>query len=460
MTSIHELGGDRQSASRRAWGAAREYLVSTRLGPVKIGEVATHFGIGLRILQEAIQVHRQGVPELLTMLDEGWVRMNAASLVARLTAAEQRRVVAKGPDAVKQRAAELRRGRRAGQNAPAAGKPRKPAFVHPRLLELTSEDSPADCWRDVVDRGNRCSVECGDALALLRSMPTDSVDLVFTSPPYSSARTYGIGADRTSAVWVEWMRPIVVEACRVSKTLAIFNVSDVVEGFRYQNAPEWLHADLTRLDGLVAIRPYIWVKSGPEFDDRGNGSPGSGGAHFHRNDYEPIYGYALPGKLGPGRPPHWSNNRAFGEPPKFGPGGPTSNRNQNGVRKTMTPRRGGGEREVQAYKPPAVSNPGNVLRVRVGGFNLGGALAHDSEAPMALGVAERMICWFAPPSTGIVCDPFLGSGTTAVASLKHGRKFCGNDIRAEQVELARQRISDQLLQAAHSPPASCERYGG
>lgn len=33
---------------------------------------------------------------------------------------------------------------------------------------------------------------CGDCLDILRDMPSDSVDLVFCSPPYEAARTYGI----------------------------------------------------------------------------------------------------------------------------------------------------------------------------------------------------------------------------------------------------------------------------
>lgn len=279
----------------------------------------------------------------------------------------------------------------------------------------------------------------GDALAFLRQLPTNSVDLVFTSPPYTAARTYGISAARRSADWVEWMRPIVVEACRVSRGLAFFNVSDSVKKFRYQNGPEWLHADLTRLDGLHAVRPYIWVKSGPGFDDAGNGMPGSGGPHFHRNDYEPIYGYAAPGKL----PPVWSDNTAFGEPPLYGAGGPTSHRDQRGNRKVHTKRVAGADGDVmrvQHYQPPALSNAGNVIRCRVGGGHLGHPLAHESEAPMPLGVAERFVRWFCPLD-GIVCDPFAGSGTTCHAAILHGRRFVGCDLRESQVELLGRRMA-------------------
>lgn len=281
--------------------------------------------------------------------------------------------------------------------------------------------------QEVLRGERRIACVVSDALGFLRSLPDDSVDIVFCSPPYSNCRTYGIDAARDSAEWVEWMRPIVVQSCRVSKGLAVFNVSDSVANFRYQNGPEWLHSDLTRLDGLHAIRPYIWVKSGPDFDDRGNGQPGSGGPHFHRNDYEPIYGYADRHKL----PPVWSDNMAYGLPPKVEyAGGKTRCRNQKGTRQLQT----------ADYVPPELSNAGNVIRVRVGGGRLGHPLAHNGEAPMPVGVAERFVCWFCPPD-GIVCDPFSGSGTTADAAKRHGRRFVGCDLRASQVELCRRRLS-------------------
>ena len=299
--------------------------------------------------------------------------------------------------------------------------------------------SPTSPIADVLTGSRRWACVQADALDFLRSLPDDSVDLVFCSPPYSNCRTYGIDADRNSAEWVAWMRPIVREACRVSKGLAVFNVSDAVANFRYQNGPEWLHADLTRLDGLDAVRPYIWVKSGPWFDDAGNGQPGSGGPHFHRNDYEPVYGYAEPHKL----PPAWSDNTAFGSPPLWGAGGPTSHRAKNGNRRTHTkrmPNADGDRMKTQTYTPPELSNPGNVIRARVGGGHLGHDLAHESEAPMPLAVAERFVCWFAPPD-GVVCDMFTGGGTTPHAAKKHGRRFVGCDLRQSQVDLCRRRLA-------------------
>lgn len=280
----------------------------------------------------------------------------------------------------------------------------------------------------------RVSLHCGDALAFLAGLPTNSVDLVFCSPPYTDARTYGVAADRDSAAWVEWLRPIVREMCRVSKGLAFLNVSDSVKDCRYQSGPEWLHADLTRLDSLHAIRPYVWVKSGPDFDDPGNGQPGSGARHFHRNDYEPVYGYAEPHKL----PPRWSDNTAFGHKPIWATGGRTTMRAKDGKRR-VGPTAGKMSRLGVAGQPE-IANPGNVIRALVGGGHLGHPLAHEGEAPMPVAVAERFVCWFCPPN-GIVCDPFLGSGTTAHAAVIHGRRFVGCDLRDSQVDLSRRRLA-------------------
>ena len=94
----------------------------------------------------------------------------------------------------------------------------------------------------------------------------------------------------------------------------------------------------------------------------------------------------------------------------------------------------------QNYVPPKVANPGNVIRARVGGGHLGHPLAHDSEAPMSLKVAERFVCWYAPPDS-VVCDPFCGSGTTAHAAVLHRRRFVGCDLRQSQCDLTARRLA-------------------
>lgn len=44
------------------------------------------------------------------------------------------------------------------------------------------------------------------------------------------------------------------------------------------------------------------------------------------------------------------------------------------------------------------------------------------------------------PEGGIVLDPFMGSGTTAIVAKRLGRKFIGFDINEEYIEIANRRI--------------------
>jgi site-specific DNA-methyltransferase (adenine-specific) len=62
-------------------------------------------------------------------------------------------------------------------------------------------------------------------------------------------------------------------------------------------------------------------------------------------------------------------------------------------------------------------------------------------APFPIELPHRLIQLYSF-ETDIVLDPFMGSGTTAVAALRSGRKFIGYEIVEEYVELARKRIAD------------------
>jgi site-specific DNA-methyltransferase (adenine-specific) len=47
------------------------------------------------------------------------------------------------------------------------------------------------------------------------------------------------------------------------------------------------------------------------------------------------------------------------------------------------------------------------------------------------------------PENGIVLDPFMGSGTTAVVAVKHFRKYLGIEINPEYVTIAERRIAKE-----------------
>ncbi|MGO9910665.1 MAG: DNA methyltransferase, partial [Acidimicrobiales bacterium] len=63
--------------------------------------------------------------------------------------------------------------------------------------------------------------------------------------------------------------------------------------------------------------------------------------------------------------------------------------------------------------------------------------AHPWQKPLG-NVAYYLECFSEPGE--LVCDPFLGGGTTAVAAQEKGRRFIGSDVDPGAVEVTLQRL--------------------
>lgn len=317
-----------------------------------------------------------------------------------------------------------------------------------------------------------CTIVCGDNLEVMKGLDDQSVDLVVCSPPYEDSRLYGELKFKVKGQdWVDWCIPRFLECLRVTRGLVAWVVAGKTRKFRYSCVPQLLMADLHRR-GIHLRNPPIFHRVG---------IPGSGGPDWLRSDYETIICATNGGKL------PWSDNTACGHPPKWAPGGAMSHRVSNGARvnqwghsiasggtvtledgdhtsgdqrpsrreaskkRTFADKAANGAKvhskmdpdgmRDQAYLPPALANPGNVFRFVVGGGLLGHKLAHGNEAPFPLGLAEVFVRSFCPPG-GVVLDPFIGSGTTAHAAIRNGRKCIGIDQRQSQVDLTLRRIAD------------------
>src|SRR5450830_1269063 len=64
---------------------------------------------------------------------------------------------------------------------------------------------------------------------------------------------------------------------------------------------------------------------------------------------------------------------------------------------------------------------------------------HPTQKPLE--IVERMIKASCPPG-GVVLDPFMGSGTTAVAARRCGRQFVGFELNPAYCALIEQRVAD------------------
>ena len=68
---------------------------------------------------------------------------------------------------------------------------------------------------------------------------------------------------------------------------------------------------------------------------------------------------------------------------------------------------------------------------------------HPTVKPTKL--IEYLVTLITPPN-GIVLDPFMGSGTTAIAALSTGRSFIGIELNEGYVEIARRRVASHTAQ--------------
>lgn len=72
----------------------------------------------------------------------------------------------------------------------------------------------------------------------------------------------------------------------------------------------------------------------------------------------------------------------------------------------------------------------------------------DHEAKFPLELASRVVRLYTDKGD-VVLDPFMGSGTTAIACLRHERKFIGIEKEAKYVELAEQNIDKEMTRFWH-----------
>jgi hypothetical protein len=275
-----------------------------------------------------------------------------------------------------------------------------------------------------------CEFQRGNALAFLQRQADRSVDLVLFSPPYAlkvkryrdmPANTY---IPDNSLDWVDWMAGVLDQCCRISRGMVFCVVDSPRIDGAYIPAVEGLLWTLaTTRRRLVQRTPHIWHK---------NGAPG--GPKYPGHDWEMViacHGFGIE---------PFYNPTAIGHAAKFD-SGPGRQRKANGERSIAK----------HGVKKGTLSRPRDVVRFTVGGGHMGRVgpdgkidmaddqLACSGEAPYPVRLADYFIRGWCPDG-GRVCDPFVGTGTTAVAAVGQGKQFIGCDVRESQIEIARQRI--------------------
>jgi hypothetical protein len=242
----------------------------------------------------------------------------------------------------------------------------------------------------------------------------DSVDMVFTSPPYGDRRTYGIDFKLTGDAWVKWAVPIFLEHLRVCRGLVAWVVNGYQKDYLYHPLPEMLTTDLYRLGVNIRCRKIY----------QRDGIPGGSRDELALKHEIIVCASSRPGPL------PWANPKAMGHPPKCRPGGAPSNRVKSGIRVRSS------------FKQPKFCKASNVINCgAVGGGNMGSKIAHEGEAPFPEHLVEYMARTFCVPG-GIVLDPFCGSGTVGAVVKRLGRRSIMCDIRQSECEKSIRRVAE------------------
>ena len=279
----------------------------------------------------------------------------------------------------------------------------------------------------------------GDALEVLKQMPSESVDMCITSPPYWNMRDYGdknqLGLEYTTSEFIDNLYNVFHELKRVLKDEGSLwiNIRDTyskgvkrcgVKNKSLSMIPERLIIKLLD-DGWILRNDIIWHKP--------NAMPDSCKNRF-TVDYEHLYfltkkdkGYYFKTQY----EPYTSNIKSKKDN--------INNNNDKDKRSALIESKmvRHGANGTTLNSPSKWSDKGRIKRTTWSISTKAYKEAHFATYP-----TELIECPIDAgcPEGGIVLDPFMGSGTTGVVAKKQGKHYVGIELNKEYIEIADNRI--------------------
>ena len=249
-------------------------------------------------------------------------------------------------------------------------------------------------------------IVCGDSRKI--SLPDNCVQLVVTSPPYNASKEYD--DDLTLSQYLQLLRDVFTECYRVLSPggRMVVNIANLG---RKPYIPLSSHVNLMMHGiGFLHRGEVIWDKSASAGSSCAWGSFKSASNPCLRD----IHEYLLMYSKGDYKLPRDKQEK------------------ENGRVDTI-----GRDEFIQQTKSIWAFSTESAKRVK-------------HPAPFPVELPKRCIEMFTFKGD-IVLDPFLGSGTTAVAAKMCGRKYIGYDLSEEYCNIAEQRIqsTSQLLEVSN-----------
>ncbi len=273
-------------------------------------------------------------------------------------------------------------------------------------------------------------LKIGDCMDLSKELDDNSIDLTVTSPPYADTLSYGKKITTyDEGDYADWFLPLAVELHRATTERGSFilNINDrVIDGSRSIYVMDLICQIVRHTDWTLADR-YIWSKK--------SGIPmGKTWPNHCRLDdkIEYIFHFVKNRKnfkynMDPVREPYAESSikRYKGAIPEnlhkeVADDGTASHH---------------GERFLEA-------NPLGKIPTTVFDFPTSGTL-RGNKHPAAFHPAlpKWFILWLTDPGDTVL-DPFMGSGSTAVACKEEGRKWIGFDMNETYAKIVKDRVAD------------------
>ncbi len=326
---------------------------------------------------------------------------------------------------------------------------------------------------------SRNQILCGDSLVLLSSLPSGTVDLVLTSPPYFRQRDYGggIGNETSLNDYLEALLSIFGHCMRLLKPTGsiVINIGDKYARQGLMLIPHRFAVAAMERFPVRLVNAITWVKRNP--------TP----RHFRRrlvSSTEPFfhfvvsddYQYFPESFLHQAMPPEAARRGdRIGQRYFRLIEASTLTRSQKvqarlALENAIAEVRSG---EIQDFRmkirgihsvPFGGREGGRNIHLERDGFTIirmhGERLKRDvietpveslKGCPHRAVFPEAVVTEFIRLLTrpgDVVLDPFLGSGTTAVAAKKLNRHYLGMDINPDYCDYARRRVDSVALQTS------------
>jgi DNA modification methylase len=287
----------------------------------------------------------------------------------------------------------------------------------------------------------------GNNLDTIRQFPDESIDMCVTSPPYYNLRDYGyvenqIGTEKSVEDYIKNLVAIFDEIKRALKPggSCWVNIGDTHSGKSLLQVPSRFEIAMTGA-GWLLRNEVIWSKVNPQ--------PSSAKDRFNVS-HEKFFFFTKNEKYWFEQPrtiqKESSLRRIFSKNNMEKRKDVTNIGNKSGYsisseNQDKTYERLRKKVVEEGYLPTTpMRTVWDIPTKSLRGYG------HFAVFPEELVITPVTAC--CPPG-GIVLDPFMGSGTTAIVAKVFGRHYIGTEIEQEYVDISKRRISDTLADKEH-----------